>query len=53
MPAFVLCPAGANAVSEKGSRKRGAVVSVGSSRIEMIFTLLAEPIAVQMRFSEI
>ena len=53
MPAFILCPAGANAVTKKRGRKRGAVISVGSSRIEMIFTLLAEPIAVQMRFSEI
>ena len=53
MSAFVLYPTGANAVSEKGSRKRDAVVSVNFSHIKMMFTLLAEPIAVQMRFSKI
>ena len=53
MPAFVLCLAGVNAVLENKSRKRGAIVFVDSSRIEIIFTLLAEPIAVQMRFSKI
>ena len=53
MSAFVLCPAGTNTVIEKRSRKRGAVVSIGYSRITMIFTLLAEPIAVQMQFAEI
>ena len=50
---FVLCPAGANAILEKRSRKRGAVVSVGSSHIEIIFTLLAKSLTVQIQFSEI
>lgn len=53
MLAFVLYQAGANAVTKKIYRKRGAVISVSSSCIEMIFTLLAEQIADQIRFSEI
>ena len=53
VPAFVLCPAGANAISEKRRRKRVGVDSVGSNRIEMIFTLLVEPIIVQIQFSKI
>ena len=48
MPAFVLCPASANAVPKKRGRKRSAILSVGSSCIEMVFALLAKLIAIQM-----
>ena len=50
---FILYLAGANAVTKKKGHKRGMVISIGSSCIEIIFTLLAKPIAVQIRFSEI
>ena len=53
IPGFVLYPASANAIPKKRSHKRNAILSVGSSYIEMILALLAKPIAIQMRFSKI
>ena len=50
MPAFVLYEVGTNAIVKKRSLKHSAVIFVDSSFIEMIFTLLAEPIVVQMHF---
>ena len=53
MSAFVLCSASANDILKKKARKRSAIFSVGSSCNEMVFTLLAKPIAIQMQFSKI
>ena len=53
MPAFVLCSASANSISKKKDRKRSAILSVGSSYIEIVFVLLTKPIVIQMRFSKI
>ena len=50
MPTFVLHEASTNAIVKKKSLKQSAVISVDSSCIKMIFTLLAEPIVVQMQF---
>ena len=53
MSAFVLCPASANVIPKKRGHKRSAIFSVGSIYIEMVFALLAKPIAIQMWFSVI
>ena len=53
MPAFVLYLASANAIPKKRGRKRSVILSVGSSCIEIVFALLAKPIAIQIRFSKI
>lgn len=46
MLAFVLCLASTYSVSKKRCRKLYAIVSVRSSRIKMIFALLAEAIVI-------
>ena len=50
MPAFVLCLASANAIAKKKVRKESAILSVGSSCIEIVFALLAKLIPIQMKF---
>lgn len=50
VPALILSPASTNAILKERGRERGMIVSSGSSRIEMIFALLAELVAIQMRF---
>lgn len=53
IPAFILSLASINIILRKRSRKQGAIIFIDSSRIEMIFALLAELIAIQKRFTKI
>ena len=53
MPAFVLCPASANAILKKKGCKRSAIFFVSSSCIKMVFVLLAKLIVIQIQFSKI
>ena len=53
MPAFVLCPASANAILKKRDHKRNMILSVDSSSIKMVFAFLAKLIVIQMLFSKI
>lgn len=46
MSAFILCLAIANTILKKKNHKRGAIVIIGSSRIEMVFVLLTKSITI-------
>ena len=46
MPTLILRPASTNAISMKMSGKEYTIIPISSSRIYMIFLLLAEPIAI-------
>ena len=53
MPTLILNPTSTNVVSKKKGGKEYTIISISSSHIKIMFALLAEPIAIKMRFSKI
>lgn len=49
---FKPCLASAHTILKKRNYKGNAIVSISSSRVKIIFALLAKSIAIQMQFSK-